>query len=401
MRSMPRRCTRRRRPTSRRPKFTRWACTRSPRSAPSSTRSSAARAIRRAASASGSTALNKMPAQLYAGQRCRPRRAARQPQAGVKDMYARLPRDFATLPNAAARNPPRSAGDPGRRVERLLPPRRARWLTAGHLLHQSQGHRRLAEILAADAELSRRRSRPSPADQHRAGVEGHPDAAQARLLLGLFGRLGALCRAARRRAWRLCQRPARPRRLPPVLPVPRRAAGGRHRHPLQALEPRAGDRLYGQDHRLRAAALAARGRALLHDDRPGVQLQGRAHRLDPRPRRGAEDARGQVRHQALPRGAARRRDAAVDPRAANQERTARSPSAASCSAISATSSQRSSRRLDLGAVAGNALGEPREAVRIPGVKVGVVAARLRRRRLRPAGVRFRREGDRSRADPCR
>ena len=41
------------------------------------------------------------------------------------------------------------------------------------------------------------------------------------------------------------------------------------------------------DHRLRAAALAARGRALLHADRPGVQLQGRPHRLDSRSRRSA------------------------------------------------------------------------------------------------------------------
>ena len=172
--------------------------------------------------------------------------------AGVKDMYGRLPQAFATVPSAAARDPPRAAGNPGRRVQRLLPPRLARWLAPGDLLHQPQGHRRLAEIFAADAHLSRGRPRPSSADQHRAGIEGHSDAAQARLLLGLFRRLGALRRAARRRARRLSQRPARPRRLPPVVPVPRRAAGGRHRPPHQALEPRAGDRLHGRDHRLRA-----------------------------------------------------------------------------------------------------------------------------------------------------
>ena len=48
---------------------------------------------------------------------------------------------------------------------------------------------------------------------------------------------------------------ARPRRLPPVLPVPRRAAGRRHRPPHQALEPRAGDRLHGR------RPPASRGRA--------------------------------------------------------------------------------------------------------------------------------------------
>ena len=71
-------------------------------------------------------------------------------------------------------------------------------------------------------------------------------------------------------------------------------------------------------HRLRPPALAARGRALLHPDRPGLQLQGRPHRLDPRPRGSAEGARRQVRPQAVPRSAEGRRDAADDPRTAHQ-----------------------------------------------------------------------------------
>ncbi len=48
-------------------------------------------------------------------------------------------------------------------------------------------------------------------------------------------------------------------------------------------------------------------------DRPGLQLQGRPHRLDPRPRRGEKGAGREVRPQAVPRSPARRRDAAVDP----------------------------------------------------------------------------------------
>ena len=162
---------------------------------------------------------------LYAGQR---RRTARRAQQATRASSTRTPTPAAPscspasmpasrtctracratsrrCPTAAARNPPRSARNPGRRVERLLPPRVARWLASGDLLHQPQGHRRLAEIYAADAHLSRGRPGPSPADQHRAGIEGHPDAAQARLLLGLFRRLGALRRAARRRARRLCR----------------------------------------------------------------------------------------------------------------------------------------------------------------------------------------------------
>ena len=74
--------------------------------------------------------------------------------AGVKAMYARLPQAFATLPTRAARNPARAARNPGRRVEWLLQSRRARWLASGHLFHQPEGYRRLAEIFAAVAYLS-------------------------------------------------------------------------------------------------------------------------------------------------------------------------------------------------------------------------------------------------------
>ena len=51
--------------------------------------------------------------------------------------------------------------------------------------------------------------------QHRAEGRRHADAPPDRLLFGLWRRLGALCRAARRRAWRL--QGHRARRLSPVL----------------------------------------------------------------------------------------------------------------------------------------------------------------------------------------
>ena len=56
----------------------------------------------------------------------------------------------------------------------------------------------------------------------------------------VLGRLGAVCRAARRRAGRLRQRSRRAARLSAVDRVPRLPAGRRHRHPRQALDARAG-----------------------------------------------------------------------------------------------------------------------------------------------------------------
>ena len=52
--------------------------------------------------------------------------------------------------------------------------------------------------------------------------------------------------------------------------------------------------------------------------RPGLQLQGRPHRLDAGPRRSPEGAGRQVRPQAVPRSPARRRHAAGHPRTADQ-----------------------------------------------------------------------------------
>ena len=132
--------------------------------------------------------------------------------------------------DAAARNPPRAAGNPGRRVERLLPP--------GAL----DGSRPAIYFI----NLKSTGDWPKyslPSLTYHEGVPGHhlqislaqeskdiPMLRKISFLLGLWRRLGALCRAARRRAWRLQRH--RARRLSPVLPVPRRAAGRRHRPQL-------------------------------------------------------------------------------------------------------------------------------------------------------------------------
>ena len=66
----------------------------------------------------------------------------------------------------------------------------------------------------------------------------------------VFGRLGALCAAAGRRARRLRGRSGRAARLPAGDRVPRLPAGGRYRHSCQALDARAGRALLCRRQRL-------------------------------------------------------------------------------------------------------------------------------------------------------
>ena len=148
-------------------------------------------------------ALNRTPAQLYANTARRPRRAARQPQrrrqGHVRPPAARLrhPAD------PAARNPPRAGGNPGRRLQRLL--RRA-----------ALDGSRPAIYFINLKDVGDWPKYSLPTLTYHEGVPGHhlqisiaqeskdiPTLAQDRRLLGLFRRLGALCRAARRRARRL------------------------------------------------------------------------------------------------------------------------------------------------------------------------------------------------------
>ena len=255
-RDLRRRAARRRRPPISRPtKSTRWASPRSPRSAAELDTilksQGYTQGTRRRAARPRSTS---DPSQLYPDT-----------DAGRAELLAEPQRRREGHVRAGCRRPSRRC--PAQPLEiRRVPPeiqdgasngyyRRASLdgSRPGDLLHQPQGHRRLAEIFAADAHLSRGRSRPSPADQHRPGIEGHSDAAQARLLLGLFAKAGRSTPSSSptSSASIATTRSAAPAILQ-SLPVPRRAAGGRHRPPRQALEPRAGDRLHGRDHRLRA-----------------------------------------------------------------------------------------------------------------------------------------------------
>ena len=277
------------------------ASRRSPRSAPSSTRSSSGQGYtqgtrRRAAGrAQQGTRRSSMPntdagrAELLAEpQRRREghvRRGCRGPSR--------------PCPSAAARNPPRAAGDPGRRVQRLLPPRLARWLAPGDLLHQPQGHRRLAEIFAADADLSRGRPRPSPADQHR---PGHRSDMPMLRKIGFFSAYGE--------GWALYAEQLadelggyngdRARRLSssPSCSAPR----GWWSTPASTPSAGAASRrstTWSRRPASPAPRVAARDRALLRLDRPGLQLQGRPHRLDSARAPKAQKALGrQVRPQA-------------------------------------------------------------------------------------------------------
>ena len=290
-RSTPRRCARRRRPISRRTRSTSSASRRSPSSARSSTRSCKRRRLhpghgRRAAGrAQRRTRRSSTPntdagrAELLAGL-----------NDGVKAMYAQLPRAFATLPNAPLEI-------------RRVPPEIQDGASNGYYRRAALDGSRPAIYFINLKDTGDWPKYSLPSLTYHEGVPGHhlqisitqeskdiPTLAQDRRLLGLLARAGRSIPSSSPTSSAAISG-TRTRRLSAVLPVPRRAAGDRHRPPRQALEPRAGDRLHGRHHRLRPAALAARGRALLHPDRPGLQLQDRPHRLDPRPRRSAGSAR--------------------------------------------------------------------------------------------------------------
>ncbi len=87
---------------------------------------------------------------------------------------------------------------------------------------------------------------PSPPALDGAGLRRHADAAQGRASSRPMARAGRSTPSISPTSWAPTTRSAGPRRLSAILSVPRRAPGGRHRHPRQAVEPRAGDRLYGQ-----------------------------------------------------------------------------------------------------------------------------------------------------------
>ena len=221
---------------------------------------------------------------------CGPHRAAGEPQCrhgGHGDpASARLPQSA----QGAARNPPRSAGDRGRRVERLLSARRARWLAPGDLLHQPQVDRRTGPnirfrrspitraIRAITCRTASRRGRREIPMLRRIAfysAYGEGWALYAEQVADELGAYKGIERAGYLQSFLF-----RAERL--VVDTGLNS---------QALDPRAGDRSHGRGDRLRPPARAARGRALLRLAGPGLQLQDRAHRLDSGAREGAAGAR--------------------------------------------------------------------------------------------------------------
>ena len=157
----------------------------------------------------------------------------------------------------AAGNPPRAAGNPGRRIERLLPPGDARWVAAGDLFHQPQERPATGRNIRS-RRLTYHEGVPGHHLQisHRAAVGRHPDAAQDRLLLAYTSKAGRFIRSSWPTSWAATR--DRARRLSPVVPVPRRAAGRRHGSQHQAAGPANRRSITCRDHRLRRAAASQR-----------------------------------------------------------------------------------------------------------------------------------------------
>ena len=192
--------------------------------------------------------------------------------AAIADMRTRLPRAFATLV-------------PGNLVVKRVPPEieigapgayagagNDRRHGAGQSLRQSARHQREPALRPVHPRLSRGHSGPCLAG--RIYVSPAPDPLIA-CLQRLFGRLGALCRAAWRRARLLRGRSAGQARLSPVDCLSRLPAGRRHRPSRQALDARACDRVVRHDQRIAPRRRRKRGRPLLRLAGPGLRLQGR------------------------------------------------------------------------------------------------------------------------------
>src|SRR5207302_2136854 len=185
----------------------------------------------------------------------------------------------------------------------------ARWLAPGHLPDTAAAVAAHA-LRVALARLSRDGARSPLPDRAR---DGEPRAAalsaatRLRLHLGLWRGLGALRRAARRGGALVrgrCGGPSRPAR---GGALPRAAPRGRHGAARQALDARAGDRLW---HR------PERGRALRGVSGAGLLVQARAAQDPGTARARATRARQPLLAEGVPpRGARYRHRAARAPRA--------------------------------------------------------------------------------------
>ena len=232
-RFMPRRCVRRRRPTLRPTKFTRSAFTRSPRSAPSSTRSCTAAGYTRGSVGDRLSALNTDAGRSFTRTRTPAAPScSRASMQASKDMYARLPRAFATLPDQPLEI-------------RRVPPEIQDGASNGYYRRASLDGSRPAIYFINLKEHGDWPKYTLPSLTYHEGVPGHhlqisiaqesqdiADAPQARLLFSAYGEGWALY--AEQLADELGGYAGHRRRAGFLqsLPVPRGAAGGRHRPQL-------------------------------------------------------------------------------------------------------------------------------------------------------------------------
>ncbi len=205
----------------------------SPTSRPSSTRSCKSQGYTQGSVGERLAASAETPAQLYADSDAG--RAELLDYLNQRDQgHVRPPSAaFRNTAEPAARDPPRAARNPGRRVERLLQPRGARRLAPGDLLHQPQGPRRLAQVSRCRRSAI---TRAFPGHHLQISISQQSNDIPT---IGSSASSPLIRKAGRSMpsSWptSLASMPttARARRFPSVLPVPRSAAGCRHRAPFQ------------------------------------------------------------------------------------------------------------------------------------------------------------------------
>ena len=140
------------------------------------------------------------------------------PGAAARSSAPMLPRAFNTLVQGNLEVKRMSARGGARRARRLRRRRLDRRQDPRQILDQPPHHRPAQQIQPARPRRARGDPRPRLAGRicQQAAADPHPARVQR-----LFRRLGALCRAAGRRARRLRRFPGRPPRLPPVDRLPR------------------------------------------------------------------------------------------------------------------------------------------------------------------------------------
>jgi hypothetical protein len=140
---------------------------------------------------------------------------------------------------------------------------------------------------------------PPPADRPCAGAAGRAEVPPQRLLQRLHGRLGAVRRNAGQGNGPV-HHAVRALRPSAAGDAPRRAAGGRHRHPRARLGPRPFDRVSRGDRRPEPCGRHRRDRPLHQLAGPGAGLQAGPAAHHGAAREGQGGARGAFRYPPLP-----------------------------------------------------------------------------------------------------